>query len=338
MALTAPLVSILIPAFDAERWIARTLESALGQTWPNTEIVVVDDGSRDCTAEIAAGFATRGVRLIRQENLGQCAAENRAFEECRGQFVQYLDADDLLSPDKISRQMARLGDEADVVASGQWARFYSHPSEAVFRLDAVSRDFDPVEWLTRAWTGGLPMMQAGIWLIPRTVALRAGPWDEHLSLINDFEYFTRVLLAAREVRFCDGARLFYRSGNPHSLAGRKSRAAWESALLSLEQGTAALLDREQSPRTRRACADVFQEWAHAAYLEAPDVFERLEARVVALGGSSVGMGGGLGVRVLERVFGWKVAKRLQMLAHRRGFGHVSRLKARWLVRGSQVSP
>ena len=111
---------------------------------------------------------------------------------CRGEFVQYLDADDLLSPDKISRQMARIGDEADVVASGQWARFYSHPSEAVFRPDAVSRDLDPVDWLTRAWTGGLPMMQAGIWLIPRAVALRAGPWDERLSLINDFEYFTRV--------------------------------------------------------------------------------------------------------------------------------------------------
>ena len=77
------------------------------------------------------------------------------------------------------------------------------------------RDLGPVEWLIGAWTGGLPMMQPGLWLIPKATALRAGPWDEHLSLIDDFAYVTRVLLAARAVRFCEGARLYYRSGNPH---------------------------------------------------------------------------------------------------------------------------
>jgi glycosyltransferase involved in cell wall biosynthesis len=331
--MTPPLVSILIPAFNAERWIGETLESALAQTWPHTEVIVVDDGSADRTAEIAAGFAPRGVKLVRQDNLGQCAAENRAFRESRGEFVQYLDADDLLSRDKIALQMARIGAESDVMASGAWARFHSDPSEAVFEREAVWRDLGPVDWLIGAWTGGLPMMQAAIWLVPRAVAVRAGPWDERLSLINDFEYFTRVLLAAREVRFCEGARLYYRSGSPSSLASRRSRAAWESALLSLELGTAALLEREDSPRARRACADVFQEWAYAAYLEEESVFRRLEARVAAVGGSRLRMQGGRAFRILDRVVGWKVAKRLKVLAHRHGFGHVSRLKARLGARG-----
>jgi len=331
--MTPPVVSILIPAFNAERWIGETLESALGQTWPHKEIIVVDDGSADRTAEIVAGFAPRGVTLVRQDNLGQCAAENRAFRECRGEFVQYLDADDTLSRDKIALQMARIGAEPDAVASGEWARFYSHPSEATFAREAVWRDLGPVEWLIGAWTGGLPMMQAAIWLVPRVVALRAGPWDERLSLINDFDYFTRVLLAARQVRFCEGARLYYRSGRPSSLASRRSRRAWESALLSLELGTAALLERENSPRARRACADVLQEWAYAAYLEDDDVFERLAARVAVLGGSAVRMRGGVAFRVLDRAVGWKVAKRLKRFAHRHGFGRVSRLKARLGGRG-----
>jgi glycosyltransferase involved in cell wall biosynthesis len=328
---SAPLVSILIPACDAEPWIAETLASALAQTWPRTEVVVVDDGSRDGTADAVARFAARGVRLFRQERRGQCAAENRALAESRGQFVQYLDADDLLSPDKIARQMARIGDARDVVASGEWARFASRPEDARFAPDAVSCDLEPVEWLVRAWTGGLPMMQAGIWLLPRAVLERAGPWDERLSLINDFEYFTRVLLAAREVRHCEGARLYYRSGRPGSLASRRSRAAWESALLSLELGTAALLAHDATPRARRACADVFQEWAHAAYLEAPEVFARLDAHVRALGRSGVRMQGGILFRALERALGWKLAKRLKRLAHRHGFGHVSRWKARRLA-------
>jgi hypothetical protein len=334
--MTPPLVSILIPAFNAERWIGETLESALGQTWPHKEVIVVDDGSADRTADIVVGFASRGVKLARQENRGPGAARNRAFRESRGSVVQYLDADDLLSPDKVALQMARIGDEPDVVASCEWARFYSHPSEARFRPDPAWRDLEPVEWLIRAWTGGLPMMQPGLWLIPKATALRAGPWDEELSLIDDFAYVTRVLLAARAVRFCEGARLYYRSGNPQSLASRRSRGAWESALLSLELGTAALLARENSPRARRACADVLQEWAHAAYLEDDDVFERLARRVAALGGSALRMRGGLAFRVLERAAGWKVAKRLKRFAHRHGFGHVSRLKARLGGRGLHV--
>jgi glycosyltransferase involved in cell wall biosynthesis len=321
-------VSILIPAFNAEQWIAETLESALGQTWPHKEIIVVDDGSSDRTGEIVAGFEPRGVKLIRQENLGQCAAENRAFRESEGDVVQYLDADDLLSRDKISLQMARIDGATDVVASCEWARFYSHPSEAVFAPEPVWRDLDPVEWLISAFTGGLPMMQAAIYLIPRAVALRAGPWDERLTLINDFDYFTRVLLAAREVRFCRGARLYYRSGNPDTLSRRKSPSAWESAILSLELGTAALLERDDSPRARRACADVFQEWAYAAYLENDRAFERAEARAAILGGSLRRMEGGLAFRILERAFGWRVAKRVKAFAHRHGFGRVSPLKAR----------
>jgi Glycosyl transferase family 2 len=331
-----PLVSILIPAFNAEQWIAETLENALSQTWPHKEIIVVDDGSSDCTAEIVAGFASRGVTLIRQEHRGQCAAENRAFRECRGDFIQYLDADDLLSPDKIALQMARIGGDCDVVASSEWARFRSCPATAVFRPEPVWRDLDPVEWLIRAWTGGTPMMGDSIWLIPRAVALRAGPWDERLSVINDFDYFTRILLSARAVRFCQGAKLFYRSGHAQTLSGHRSRAAWESVLLSVELGTAALLQRENGARARRACADVFQQWAYTAYLEDETAFRCAAARVVALGGSSIRMDGGVAFRLLEGSLGWKTAKRVKNFAHRHGFGHMSRIKAALATRLGMV--
>jgi len=177
------------------------------------------------------------------------------------------------------------------------------------------------------------MMQVGIWLIPRSVAARAGGWDERLSLINDFDYVTRVLLASTGVRFCDGARLYYRSGNPRSLASRRSRAAWESAALALELGTAALLERDDGPRARRASADVFQEWSHAAYLEDEAAFERLSARVASLGGSSIVMEGGAAFAALRRLVGWKRAKRIKALAHRHGFGRISRLKARLAAGG-----
>src|SRR5947208_10643307 len=98
-----PLVSILIPAYNAEAWIADTIQSALAQTWPRKEIVVVDDGSRDATFAVARRFASSEVKVVTQPNSGAATARNKAFALSRGDFIQWLDADDLLAPDKLAR-------------------------------------------------------------------------------------------------------------------------------------------------------------------------------------------------------------------------------------------
>jgi glycosyltransferase involved in cell wall biosynthesis len=114
-----PLVSILIPCHNAARWLAATLESALAQTWPRTEIILVNDGSTDDSAAIARGFASRGVRVIDQPNSGPGAALNRALRESTGEFVKFLDADDLISSDAVALQVAALGaSESREVAVG----------------------------------------------------------------------------------------------------------------------------------------------------------------------------------------------------------------------------
>ena len=100
-----PLVSILIPAFNAEPWIAETIQSALGQTWQQKEIVVVDDGSTDQTLAIARKFASEKLTITTQPNQGAAATRNKAFSLSQGDYVQWLDADDLLAPDKVAMQM-----------------------------------------------------------------------------------------------------------------------------------------------------------------------------------------------------------------------------------------
>ena len=104
---SGPLVSIIVPAFNAERTLRRTLESAAGQSWRDLEIVIVDDGSTDRTADIAAAFclAENRARLIRQPNAGEASARNRAISEAHGEWIAPLDADDLWHPEKIERQL-----------------------------------------------------------------------------------------------------------------------------------------------------------------------------------------------------------------------------------------
>src|SRR5262245_6146422 len=95
-----PLVSILIPAYNAEKLIGYTLQSAVSQTWPRKEVIVIDDGSTDRTAEIARRFASTNVKVVSTLNCGLSAAVNTAYKLCQGDYIQELDADDILSPDK----------------------------------------------------------------------------------------------------------------------------------------------------------------------------------------------------------------------------------------------
>ncbi|HEX8675394.1 MAG TPA: glycosyltransferase family 2 protein, partial [Longimicrobium sp.] len=109
MTRNPPLVSVIVPAYNASATIARTLRSALAQSYPAIEVIVVDDASTDDTAAIVAGVAEEDARvsLIRAEHGGQAAARNRAIAAARGTFVAPLDADDLWDARKIALQVER---------------------------------------------------------------------------------------------------------------------------------------------------------------------------------------------------------------------------------------
>jgi len=314
-----PLVSILIPAYNAEQYLAETLDSALAQTWDNLEVIVVDDSSKDNTLAIAQQYESKIVKVIHQSNQGQSASENRALEAAQGDFIQYLDADDLLAPDKIDRQIQCLGDRnSPYVAAGEWARFYHTPSEARFTPQALWADFPPTDWLIAAWEGSY-MMHGAAWLIPRSISDRAGGWNADLSLINDFEYFSRILLASEGVKFCWGAKTYYRSGSSSNLSGTKSYTAWKSAVLSMKLGTQHLLSVEDSSRTRRACANALQGLLYTLYPDAPDLRQDLEQQIQQLGGSDLALPGGPALQILSRLIGWQRAKHLQKQVYRYGY-------------------
>src|SRR5262245_44317620 len=140
-----PLVSILIPAFNCEKWIAAAIESALAQTWTGKEIIVVDDGSTDQTLAIARQFASKAVSVITQENQGAAAARNKAFSICQGDYVQWLDADDLLAPDKIARQVGALAGcrSKRTLLSSEWGSFIYRANKAAFRPTPLWHDLSP---------------------------------------------------------------------------------------------------------------------------------------------------------------------------------------------------
>jgi hypothetical protein len=145
---------------------------------------------------------------------------------------------------------------------------------------------------------------------------RCGGWDESLTLINDFEFFSRALCHASEVLFTPEATLYYRSGITGSLSGQKSRKAMESAFHSLLKGTGHLLKRRSDPVVRLSCANVLQQFIFEVYPDHPDLRQVIQQRVDELGGSNLPIPGGPRFHLLRRLAGWKAAKRLQKLAGR----------------------
>lgn len=312
-----PLVSIIIPCYNAGRWLAQTLESALAQTHPSIEIIVVDDGSSDNSLAIARSFEPRGVCVVAQANSGASAARNHGLRLARGEFILFLDADDLLSPDAVARQATALEGKPDHIAFGAWARFHDDPAAAVFTPHPGWHDSPALDWIKETWRDTEPMYQCGNFLIPRPLLNRAGGWDERLSLIDDFEFFTRLILASTGLVFISEARLYYRSSLPGSLSGRKGRKACESAVLSTQRAVDHLLAQEDTPSTRCLGANMLQKQVFTFYPEHADLRRSLLTRIRELGGSVLSPSGGPVFLFIVRLTGWRFASRLRYLLGRR---------------------
>ena len=313
-----PLVSILIPAYNSERWIAETLRSALAQTWPRCEIIVVDDGSRDRTAEVARGFAARGVKVATQANQGASAARNHAFSISQGDYIQWLDADDLLAPDKIAKQMALVEQGAGprMLLSSAWGHFLYRPAAATFIPTPLWADLAPLDWLVRKLSQNL-FMQPATWLTSRELAKAAGPWDTRISLDDDGEYFCRVIMASEGTRFVPDARVYYRRSGFGSLStvGRTNKKL-ESQFLSMQLHIQYLRSLEESDRTRDACLKYLQTWLVYFYPDRLDIARKLEDLATDCRGRLEVPRFPWKYAWIQTLFGWEAARQAQVFVPR----------------------
>lgn len=120
---TPPLVSILMPVRDGERWLREAIDSVQAQTFGDFELIAIDDGSVDATPEILAGYAGRDerIRVLRHDHRGLVFALNQGLAEARGKLIARLDADDVALPERLARQVEHLKDNPDTVLLGAWA-------------------------------------------------------------------------------------------------------------------------------------------------------------------------------------------------------------------------
>ena len=209
-----PLVSVITPCHNAEPFIAETIESVLAQTYPSVEHVVVDDASRDGSWGIVGGYAERfpdHVRAIRlDENRGGCHARNLGAAAARGEFLMFLDADDVISPDTLMALVDAVRQEARGVAFCPWLRLRSRNGRwERAPADAPLPEPDP-DVALRGWIEGTAWAPPCAVLWTREAYELTGGWDESLTLNDDGDLMMRALALGVRPVGATGGEAFYR--------------------------------------------------------------------------------------------------------------------------------
>jgi glycosyltransferase involved in cell wall biosynthesis len=259
------LVSIVVPCFNAERTIEETIDSALSQSWSKVQVVVVDDGSVDNSVDVIKKFGT-AILSYHGPNRGASAARNLGTSLSRGAYIQYLDADDILTPDALERRIEAIElSGADVVYS-DWQKFKSGEDGSHQLGQVVARDMEQINrdpqiaCATSFWAPPVAL------LYRRQIVDAIGGWREDLSTIQDARFlFDSARLGASFVRV-NGVTAYYRESvgslsrrDPHQFAvevfknAREIRALWESE---------GLLDHEREV----ALAGIFDSAARKLFL------------------------------------------------------------------------
>lgn len=231
------MISVVIPCHNAEAWLAETLASVFTQAVP-LEVIVVDDGSTDRSASIAEQ-ASGPVRLIRQASQGASAARNTGTAEASGEFIQYLDADDVLEPGTLAQRLVRIREAGADVVLTPWMRWERQPtgqfeSSGIMRPTLGARP--ELDIFVGAW------WPPGAILYRRAIVDRVGAWRVDLPIIQDARFLLDAALAGASFAQTDVVGLRYRVHGAESLSRRNPRAFVEDCYRS----AAELHDRWQA--------------------------------------------------------------------------------------------
>lgn len=212
-----PLISIIIPTFNRAHYICETLKSIIAQTYTNWECIIVDDGSSDDSLLVINSFVEKDVRfrLINRRsdrNKGASTCRNIGIENSKGEFIQFLDSDDLMSENKLEQQILSIPDfNENIICTCKWSRFIKIPNDSVNfeALDSYS-DFDDIPNFLEALATSKGYFPIHAYLIKKSIINKTGLWNEYLSINDDSEFLIRLFCNTDKIYFAPNAIAYYR--------------------------------------------------------------------------------------------------------------------------------
>ncbi|TRX72099.1 glycosyltransferase family 2 protein [Carboxylicivirga sp. M1479] len=307
-----PLVSVIIPVYNAELYVGDCLKSLISQTYNNLEIIVVDDGSTDDSLRIIESIDDKRIKVIKVNHKGAEAARNIAFKQSTGEFIQFLDADDLLSSQKIEAQVKLISQSSNSASICSTIHFYEGINKKFCNDSYLFSTSKPVELFTAIWgaQGFIGMIPCHAWLLNRSLIEQYGLWNEKLCKDADGEFFARVCLNASEIILAKNVHCYYRHFvNGHNQSAKMGKKQFLSNLRSTELKQKYLFEKSDSKEARLAIATQYKFYAMAYYPMHRKLSSEAMKRCVENGGSDFLYGvSGRFVGAISKLFGWKAAR------------------------------
>lgn len=304
------LVSIIIPCYNAEAWLAETIESCLQQTYPNVEVIVIDDCSTDRSADILHTYDNR-IQWERQPtNQGGNAARNRGFALSKGDYIQWLDADDLILPEKIERQVSFLETNDYDAVYGDWQAKYHYP-DGQSRLSDVmipGAQTDILESLLADWWTAVASL-----LYRREALERAPSWSEGIdNLLNadDRPYMLSLAMSGVRIGYQPGCYSIYRRhSNSMSVA---SQLRWVQAQLCTVEAAQAQLSAtgRLTPAYRHAIATSYFKLSRHVLHEDSRLHRQLLDRAISVAPDFKSLKEPALYKTIQRAIGFRRTERL----------------------------
>ncbi|MBI2048888.1 MAG: glycosyltransferase [Candidatus Liptonbacteria bacterium] len=237
-----PLISIIIPAHNAEKYIKEAVDSALVQTYENVEVIVVDDGSTDGTKNVLEPYVRDGkIKYVYQKNTGLAGARNAGIRTARGEYIAFLDADDLFLPEKVAEQVKVLEENPDYgvcysdlthFTDGQQRKFFHHryhyPSGNLFELLLHKQFINPLTVFAR-----------------RSVFEKYGMFDETLRRSEDWDLWLRWSHAGVKFFYLDKPLAYYRIASGGNLSSVESEPAMKEKNFFIFSRVGEKMSREE---------------------------------------------------------------------------------------------
>jgi glycosyltransferase involved in cell wall biosynthesis len=281
-------VSIIIPVFNAEAYLASTLNSCLNQDMTVVkEIILVNDHSTDSSRDIIKEYQSNHPNLIKflsnEGRKGAPASRNLGIKHATGDYIQFLDADDLLSKDKLKCQYdALVNSKGQAVATCSWFKFQDDLADAEVRKQHIDKSYEnPWEWLVDSWSG-MGVGQTGIWLVSKDLIDQVSGFDESLEMNQDGDFFAKVLLRADQIIYCDSVSVYYRNRYANSVSKNTTdKAAW--SVLQSYKAYEDILNFIDLPKIREALCSNYYRFVYQYYNKYQELAEEAMNRAESLG-------------------------------------------------------
>jgi glycosyltransferase involved in cell wall biosynthesis len=215
-----PLVSIIIPTFNAEKYIYATIQSCIMQSYKNIEIIIIDDSSNDNTLSIIKQFLDSRIIVFNLGyNIGAQNARNFGIQKAKGSLIQFLDHDDIIDIDKIYYQIKAYsiyGD--DYIYSSNQGIINNNIKSLHKSYNIYHRDFTALEYFRLSSKQFGRYLTTGNWLLPRKILNKTHGWDVNSGINDDGEYFMRIILFSSGIKYSDRSFFYFRIDSENSLS------------------------------------------------------------------------------------------------------------------------